>query len=472
MKHFHSIPKALTGAFVLVALFTPALAWRQEPREVTGWYWGYDTEEEGPPFAYPELPPLPEFVDITTIGTKLEPVNDEPYPYVLEDSFWFYNYWYVPGDTLYLSPDGWVSFDESAEAGFPYPPTALPFPYQADPNALIAPLWQDNDPTLTEGDGAENRVYYHYDPEDRILSVEWYMIQGAAWGDKYTYMTTLQLGGQELLIEDCNIFFSSHFIHFLYDSANDWMGENPATGIEDLSGDRGIFYPPNVVADGRVLRIGYRVVPDHDVAAIEIVVPKTFVEAGVDVEPRVLVCNVGKETETFNAALSIYDEEPKVIYHDLISGYTLPGNSYPDTLIFPYWTSGDSGEHYVAELITSLDGDQCPANDTLTKHIWSGAGISENRPSLQTSFEFHVSPAKEGCAVIFSNPYLCSIEIVAYDLNGRRVRTLADETFPAGSYTLFWDGLDSEGRKVAQGVYLVRMEAGGWKDTRKVIIVN
>ncbi len=50
------------------------------------------------------------------------------------------------------------------------------------------------------------------------------------------------------------------------------------------------------------------------------------------------------------------------------------------------------------------------------------------------------------------------VELSVFDLAGRRVRTLARGRFGAGSYSARWDGRDAHGRRVASGVYFVRLD--------------
>jgi hypothetical protein len=38
--------------------------------------------------------------------------------------------------------------------------------------------------------------------------------------------------------------------------------------------------------------------------------------------------------------------------------------------------------------------------------------------------------------------------------------------------TLAWDGTDSNGRTVPTGVYFLRVDAGGKKDVKKVVILR
>jgi len=57
-------------------------------------------------------------------------------------------------------------------------------------------------------------------------------------------------------------------------------------------------------------------------------------------------------------------------------------------------------------------------------------------------------------------------------VSGRLMRTLADEARPAGTQTVAWDGIDSEGQPAASGVYLVRLSADGVERSVKATLVK
>ena len=57
-----------------------------------------------------------------------------------------------------------------------------------------------------------------------------------------------------------------------------------------------------------------------------------------------------------------------------------------------------------------------------------------------------------------------------YDISGRLVRSLAAGTVQdAGRYSLDWDGRDDAGAATAAGLYFSRLEAGGVRETRRLV---
>jgi subtilisin family serine protease len=65
-----------------------------------------------------------------------------------------------------------------------------------------------------------------------------------------------------------------------------------------------------------------------------------------------------------------------------------------------------------------------------------------------------------------------AVRIVVFDVTGRLVRTLVNETRPAGRHSVSWDGRDSGGQRAASGIYFYRMDAGGFSQVQKVTLLK
>jgi len=64
------------------------------------------------------------------------------------------------------------------------------------------------------------------------------------------------------------------------------------------------------------------------------------------------------------------------------------------------------------------------------------------------------------------------VTVQVFDVGGRLVSTLVDETQSAGSKSASWDGTDRRGQRVATGVYFYRMVAGEYVQTRKMVLMK
>ena len=64
------------------------------------------------------------------------------------------------------------------------------------------------------------------------------------------------------------------------------------------------------------------------------------------------------------------------------------------------------------------------------------------------------------------------VSIVVFDLAGRQIKALVDGDKPAGEHQTTWDGTNEFGQEVPSGVYFYRVEAPGFSDKRKMVLVK
>lgn len=351
------------------------VSWSSPPSSTNGWYWAYD-EVSQPPFSFHSVPPLEELayrpINLEENVGVVPLADNQPHPYYLPDSFWFFGVWYEPGDVLYISEDGWVSLDESMSDVMPGIPGNRGFPDSEPPNAMIAPLWQDND--ATGGNGSENKVYLRYDKGGKRVIIEWYKIKASATGHAYTFELMLDLGGQDKLVEygDCEVVFSYHLICFLYHSCwPSWDGDGGVAGFEDQDGEQGITYPGSLI-DGRKIRAGFKRDYNHDVAPVAFLSPGRMVLRGARYQPVIVFANLGKQTEHCQAVIDLYYEETgEVTRYVPPAGFSIEAGK-TDTLVLPLDSFADFGAGYRYEAIVEVDGDLCNSNDTLKHRFYVG----------------------------------------------------------------------------------------------------
>lgn len=80
------------------------------------------------------------------------------------------------------------------------------------------------------------------------------------------------------------------------------------------------------------------------------------------------------------------------------------------------------------------------------------------------------NPAPGNVTFKLTLPEESSVRVALYDPLGRRVRTLASGTQPAGEQTLRWDGTDDGGRAVSSGLYFARFDGAGHTLVRRLVI--
>jgi hypothetical protein len=66
-----------------------------------------------------------------------------------------------------------------------------------------------------------------------------------------------------------------------------------------------------------------------------------------------------------------------------------------------------------------------------------------------------------------------TVRVEVFDVAGRRVATLIDgQPFTAGEHRVTWDGHDSAGKRVAGGIYQIRLVAGERVSVRKIVLLT
>jgi hypothetical protein len=93
-------------------------------------------------------------------------------------------------------------------------------------------------------------------------------------------------------------------------------------------------------------------------------------------------------------------------------------------------------------------------------------------PKVITLYQNYPNPFNPVSRISLYIPEAMLIELAIYDARGNRVRTLAATECIAGHHSYLWDGADSHGNPVSSGVYFYRLQAGGKKLTKKMILLK
>ena len=65
-----------------------------------------------------------------------------------------------------------------------------------------------------------------------------------------------------------------------------------------------------------------------------------------------------------------------------------------------------------------------------------------------------------------------NVNIIIYDMLGREVKTLINQTQDAGFKSVQWDATNDYGKQVSAGVYLYRIQAGEYMQTKKMVFLK
>jgi hypothetical protein len=97
----------------------------------------------------------------------------------------------------------------------------------------------------------------------------------------------------------------------------------------------------------------------------------------------------------------------------------------------------------------------------------------ENFPKTFYLSESFPNPFISITSFTYGIPRASHVIIKVYDSTGRQIQTILD--YPSicpGYHTVHWNGRDNKDQRVASGVYFCQMEAEGFKDLRKMILLR
>jgi len=102
-------------------------------------------------------------------------------------------------------------------------------------------------------------------------------------------------------------------------------------------------------------------------------------------------------------------------------------------------------------------------------------GVDENFESLPRQFALHdnyPNPFNPETRIRFEVGKQENVQLIIYDMLGRKVRTLVNDNYDPGMYVINWDGMNDSRQPVSSGPYLYRIKAGEFIDHKKMILVR
>ena len=94
-------------------------------------------------------------------------------------------------------------------------------------------------------------------------------------------------------------------------------------------------------------------------------------------------------------------------------------------------------------------------------------GIFEN-----ALFQNFPNPFNPSTTIRFTVAAESPVELLIFNVQGQKVRTLIEDSRTAGSYRVVWDGRNDRGKLVATGVYFYRLKIGPYLSVKKMLLIK
>jgi hypothetical protein len=185
-------------------------------------------------------------------------------------------------------------------------------------------------------------------------------------------------------------------------------------------------------------------------------------------------------------------------YENIIISWEAPASYDVDT--YAVYFSADAGESWteVTSAITTqrvivgvpmvetehalfrvyaFQGDEVIGYDTsddiFTINSPQGAGIEDKpKPTVFALKQNTPNPFTGKTMLRFDLPKDVDVRLSIFDVRGRLVKVVVNQTLTSGRYSMSWDGKGVHGNRVAPGVYYCTIKAGEWTDTIEVVIAR
>ncbi len=157
---------------------------------------------------------------------------------------------------------------------------------------------------------------------------------------------------------------------------------------------------------------------------------------------------------------------------DTAAGSVLPGGSMDLTVTFDSTDTPD-GVYEGYLLIDSDDPNTPQVVVPVTLTVATGTAAGDGMPNRYALGDASPNPFNPSTKISFAVPTGGSqVSLAIFDLQGRHVKTLVSGSLNGGQHSVTWNGDDTDGRRVASGLYFYRLAGKNFSETRKMALVK
>jgi len=114
---------------------------------------------------------------------------------------------------------------------------------------------------------------------------------------------------------------------------------------------------------------------------------------------------------------------------------------------------------------------------TILKEFEKPTGVDPKEPQVSRPKTYllnqnYPNPFNQSTTISYSLSKASHVNLTIYNLLGRKVRTLVDESQPVGYKTIAWDGQDNKGHSVSSGIYFYRLKTIGFEEAKKMLFLK
>ena len=93
-------------------------------------------------------------------------------------------------------------------------------------------------------------------------------------------------------------------------------------------------------------------------------------------------------------------------------------------------------------------------------------------PGRYSLLQNYPNPFNPTTTLRYNLPENSHVTITIYDMLGRKVKTLINETQYSGYRSIIWDAIGNKGERASAGIYLYQIQAGEYMQTKKMVLLK
>jgi hypothetical protein len=126
----------------------------------------------------------------------------------------------------------------------------------------------------------------------------------------------------------------------------------------------------------------------------------------------------------------------------------------------------------LARALVDCNRGSASARAALLEALADQSEVDAPAPASFRLAQNYPNPFNAGTIIQWGLEASGQVDLVIFDILGRRVRKLVDAELPAGFHTINWDGADDEGAAMASGVYIYRLNMGTQTAVRRMVLIR
>jgi PKD repeat protein len=183
-------------------------------------------------------------------------------------------------------------------------------------------------------------------------------------------------------------------------------------------------------------------------------------------EPDQVILSWDKPNDTDFRHFNIY-KNLNGIFNSLSTYYSQSVNN-----IFVDNQIGENEIYYYTITSEDFSGNESGFSEIVTITISSIQDQLDQIPKSYFINQNYPNPFNPETKIVYGLPKSSMVKLIIYDITGSEVIKLVDQYQAAGTYSIDWNGVDNNKKKISTGVYIYKIEAGNFSRVKKMILTK